>query len=83
MAETLRRWLATRDGAGTAPVLRRQLLAFSSDPAIQAVIAEVLGRPETPAATRSCCWRSSPRPELDAWPPSWVVVRAEGARRPR
>ncbi len=84
MAETLRRWLSgkTRRRFRQA-ALRRDLLAFAKDPAVQAVIAEAVARPETPAETRTMLL------EVMAAVPSRLVapvldrLAPHGARRPR
>ena len=82
MTESLRRWLEQGGGLVQPAVLRRQLVAFSADPAVQAVIADVLERRGTPAATRVLLLEVMALAQLDPWPVPWVHRSAEGADRP-
>jgi putative membrane-bound dehydrogenase-like protein len=73
LAEVLRGWLA-RGNVPIAAALRRQLVAFSKDPAIQEVIAEALERTTTPAATRVALLEAMALAHVDPWPVPWIRV---------
>jgi putative heme-binding domain-containing protein len=74
LAEVLRGWLARGNVSIPAAALRRQLVAFSKDPAIQQVIAEALERTTTPAATRVMLLEAMALAHVDPWPLPWIRV---------
>jgi putative heme-binding domain-containing protein len=74
LADRLRGWLARGNVPILAATLRRQLVAFAKDPAIQEVMAEALERTTTPAATRVLLLEAMARAQADPWPLSWMRV---------
>ncbi len=74
MTQLLRRWLEQGGGLLQPGVLSRQLVAFSADPSVQEVIADVLERRGTPSATRVLLLEVMALAQLDPWPVRWVVA---------
>ena len=74
MAGLLRGWLAgDKDENGTSPAdFSQQLLAFSSDPGIQVVIAEALERETTPVSRRIRLLEVMAAAQVGTWPTPWV-----------
>ena len=74
MADSLRRWLEKGGGLVPPAVLRRQLVAFSSNPAIQVLIAELVERRQTPAPTRVLLLEVMALAQPDQWPVPWLIA---------
>jgi putative membrane-bound dehydrogenase-like protein len=74
LAQVLRGWLARGNVPIPPAVLRRQLVAFSKEPVIQAVMAEALERTTTPAATRIMLLEAIALSQIDPWPMPWIRV---------
>jgi putative membrane-bound dehydrogenase-like protein len=72
LADVVRGWLARGNVPIPAAALRRQLVAYSKDPAIQAVMAEALERTTTPAATRILLLEAMALAHVDPWPLLWI-----------
>jgi putative membrane-bound dehydrogenase-like protein len=74
LADVLRGWLAGGTASIPPSVLRRQLVAFSKDAQVQAVMAEALERTSTPVATRITILEAMTLAQLDQWPLSWTLA---------
>jgi putative membrane-bound dehydrogenase-like protein len=73
MADRLSGWLARGWGSIPEGSVRRQLLAFAHDPAVQLVMADALGRDATPAPSRKLLLDVMAAAPLRPWPSAWAA----------
>lgn len=72
MAETMRRWFGMTEDPAHPDDFRLQLLAFSRDPDIQAVIADAVARETTTVARRIRLLEVIAAAPGGSWPDLWV-----------